>query len=285
MVFPHKKGTNKIVAISIKIEKGENCDNIKMNEGGLKMKFGVIADVHGNAAALKAVLSQIDKTKDIKHIYCVGDMIGIGPDTNEVLEILFARNDVSMITGNHDEAVLALLKGEAHPLSHSHAKEHHQWIAENINKSFIPRLENLPRYINKRIEGKSIHFIHYHIEEKRLNAHISQDPFSRIMEPSLENMMRLFSERNDDLICFGHHHPRHFFKGKDTIYLNPGSLGCQPKPIAPYAVVEIEQGHLKVEIKETDYDNIDFLKSYERLKVPARDFLLKVFHGNQLEGN
>jgi len=87
-------------------------------------------------------------------------MIGIGPDTNEVLKILFARNDVSMITGNHDEAVLALLKGEEHPLSHSHAREHHQWIADNIDKGFIPKLEQLPLSITLTTGGKSVLFIH-----------------------------------------------------------------------------------------------------------------------------
>ena len=106
------------------------------------MKIGVITDIHGNASALKAVLAELDKSSEIEHIYCLGDMIGIGPDTNEVLSILFARTDLSMITGNHDEAVLALLKGEEHPLSHIHAKEHHQWIAEKMDKGFIPMLDN-----------------------------------------------------------------------------------------------------------------------------------------------
>lgn len=56
------------------------------------MKIGVITDIHGNAPALKAVLNKLDKRRDIEHIYCLGDMVGIGPDTNEVLKILFAGN-------------------------------------------------------------------------------------------------------------------------------------------------------------------------------------------------
>lgn len=54
-------------------------------------------------------------------------MIGIGPYSNEVLHLLFSRKDVSMITGNHDEAVLALAKGEEYPTSHSsvRSEEHH----------------------------------------------------------------------------------------------------------------------------------------------------------------
>lgn len=242
------------------------------------MKIGVIADIHGNASALKAVLNEFDKRQDIEHIYCLGDMIGIGPDTNEVLKILFARRDVSMITGNHVEAVLAILKGEEHPFSHSHAKEHHQWIGNNMEKGFISKLERLPRTIAITIEGMSILFIHYHIEQTKLNKHISKDPFSRIVEPSLDN-----KGNEENLICFGHHHPLHFFEGKDTIFLNPGSLGCNSKPTASYSVVDIEKGKIKISLEEAPYDNSKFLESYELLQVPQRDFLIKVFHGNQLK--
>ncbi|WP_243458153.1 metallophosphoesterase [Sporosarcina sp. Te-1] len=97
------------------------------------MKIAVITDIHGNAPALKAVLTELDNRQNIEQIYCLGDMIGIGPDTNEVLSTLFARQDISMVTGNHDEAVLALLTGEVYPQSHSHAKEHHQWIEERMD--------------------------------------------------------------------------------------------------------------------------------------------------------
>ncbi|OCA82496.1 metallophosphoesterase family protein [Bacillus sp. FJAT-27986] len=247
------------------------------------MKIGVIADIHGNEPALKAVLSKLDRRRDIEHIYCLGDMIGIGPNTNEVLDILFTRNDVSMITGNHDEAVLALLKGEEHPQSHSHVKEHHQWIAERMDKQFIRKLEGLPRAINLTVEGNSILFIHYQIEPTKLNDHISQDPFSRIVEPSIKDIRTLFKGREEKLICFGHHHPLHFFRSDRTVFLNPGSLGCNSKPTAPYSIVEIEGDKVVISNEEAAYDNTKYLASYERLQVPDRDFILKIFHGNQLK--
>ncbi len=245
------------------------------------MKIGVIADIHGNEPALKAVLKEFDKRQDIEHIYCLGDMIGIGPDTNEVLDILFAREDVSMITGNHDEAILTLLTGEEHPLSHSHAREHHQWIADRMDKEYIQKLKQLPRTIHLTLEGKSILFIHYHIDQPKLNDHISQDPFSRIVEPSLENLTTLFKGTKDDLICFGHHHPLHYFKSDHTIYLNPGSLGCNSKAVAPYSILDIKSDEIIVHNEAVAYDNAGFLESYERLQVPDRDFILNVFHGNQ----
>ncbi len=77
------------------------------------MRF--FSDIHGNGPALKAVLKEIDERRDVDHIYCLGDMLGMGPDSNEVLEMLFSRSDVSMLTGNHDEAILALAEGEEYP--------------------------------------------------------------------------------------------------------------------------------------------------------------------------
>lgn len=246
------------------------------------MEFAIITDIHGNAPALKAVLSEIDNRNNIDHIYCLGDMIGIGPDSNEVLETLFSRANTSMITGNHDEAILALAKGQPYPKSHSHVKEHHQWILDRMDKSFIPKLDQLPRTIEHKIEGYSILFIHYQIEYSKINEHISKDPFSSIVEPSISNLESLFEGHNKDLICFGHHHPIHYFKGNKATYLNPSSLGCNHKPTAPYAIVRLENRKVEVCLKEVTYDNSSFLESYHELQVPERDFILKVFRGNQI---
>jgi len=247
------------------------------------MKFAVITDIHGNAPALKAVLEEIDKKQDVEHIFCLGDMIAIGPNTNEVLHILFSRANVSMVTGNHDEAVLTLIREEEYPVSHRHVKEHHFWIAERMDRSFVPKLELLPRTIRKNVAGDSILFTHYHIESSKLNEHISRDPFSPIVQPSLSNLEALFADCNAKLICFGHHHPTHYFKGEKTIFLNPGSLGCNNKPIARYAIVSVEHNHIEISLEEVVYDNSSFLLSYGQLQVPDRDFILQTFHGGQLK--
>jgi putative phosphoesterase len=245
-------------------------------------RFAVLTDIHGNASALKAVLKEIDERRDVDHIYCLGDMLGIGPDSNEVLGMLFDRNDVSMITGNHDEAILAMAKGEEYPQSHIHVNEHHQWIVDRLDQTFIPKLERLPRLLNVTIDSYSILMIHYQIENSKLDVHISRDHFSSIVEPNTENMETLFFDKKVDLICFGHHHPLHYFTGKHTVYLNPGALGCNHKPLAPYAIVTVKNNDIEVSLKEAVYDNTAFLKSYHTLQVPEREFILKVFHGNQI---
>lgn len=246
------------------------------------MKFAVITDIHGNYPALKAILEEIDNNTSIVQIYCLGDLIAIGPDTNQVLEAVFSRQDTKIITGNHDEAVLALLQGEQHPQSHRHVKEHHQWIADRLNPKYLEQLLQLPRAIEETIGDKKIIFTHYHIEAKKFNKPISEDPFSRIVEPSLGNLEELFKDIQADLICFGHHHPVHFYQNDSTIFLNPGSLGCNSISEAAYAIVNVTNENIEIELKSVPYDNKKFLMSYEELQVPEREFILKVFHGASL---
>lgn len=245
------------------------------------MKFAVITDVHGNARALEAVLAEIDAAGDVSHVYCLGDMIAIGHETNEVLGILFGRDDISMITGNHDEAVLALAAGREYPRSHLHVLAHHQWIADGMDKDFIAKLEKLPRIIREEFSGHGVLFTHYHMENRKTEVPISEDPFSQIVEPNLGNAEKMFSGHDESLICFGHHHPQHFFHNDRTIYLNPGALGCNDKPEAPYAIIEAKEKGFEVEIKAAVYDNKAFLEAYDKLQVPERDFILRIFHGGQ----
>ncbi|MHA7967296.1 metallophosphoesterase family protein [Paenibacillus sp. CAU 1782] len=244
-------------------------------------KVAIITDVHGNRSALRAVLEEIDNDSEIQHIYCLGDMIAIGHESNEVLELLFARNDVSMVTGNHDEAVMALIQGKEYPVSHSHCKEHHEWIASRIDRKFVPKLMELPRIMTPAHDVKQLLLHHYHMTEQKKFAPISDDPFASIeKDPTPDKLDLQYDGCDADIVCFGHHHTKHFFISNKRIYLNPGSLGCYDLPAARYAVLNIG-GRIDVSFKEVPYDNKEFLASYHRLGVPDSDFILKIFHGNQ----
>ncbi|ACT01336.1 metallophosphoesterase family protein [Paenibacillus sp. JDR-2] len=248
----------------------------------MNMRFALITDIHGNMPALKAALHEIDTLHDVDSIYCLGDMIGIGPDTNEVLHALFSRDDISFVSGNHDEAVLAIINGEPYPESHFHSERHHKWIADRMDKSFVPLLERMPRMIRTEAYGKSMLFTHYHIARDKFSDPISKDPFSPIVEPSLSNLEKLFDGYEDALIGFGHHHPVHYFRSERQAFVNPGSLGCNNKSTARYAIVTVCEQGFEVQLQEAEYDNSAFLASYEKLDVPDREFILRVFHGDQL---
>lgn len=63
----------------------------------------IISDIHGNLEALEAVLADIDK-QGIKEIYCLGDIIGYGPNPRECIDRVI---DCKMcLLGNHDQGAL-----------------------------------------------------------------------------------------------------------------------------------------------------------------------------------
>ena len=66
-------------------------------------RIAIVSDIHSNLEALVAVMRDIE-AKRVKKIYCLGDLIGYGPNPNEVIDI--ARDNFEfVIKGNHDEAV------------------------------------------------------------------------------------------------------------------------------------------------------------------------------------
>jgi len=62
----------------------------------------IISDLHGNLAALRAVLADI-QAKNIDEIICLGDVVGYGPNPRECLDL--AADFALTIQGNHDEAI------------------------------------------------------------------------------------------------------------------------------------------------------------------------------------
>jgi diadenosine tetraphosphatase ApaH/serine/threonine PP2A family protein phosphatase len=64
----------------------------------------IISDVHSNWEALQAVLQDIAAYRATE-VYCLGDMVGYGPNPREVIDLLIDLDFPVMLKGNHDEAV------------------------------------------------------------------------------------------------------------------------------------------------------------------------------------
>jgi len=64
----------------------------------------LISDIHGNLEALGAVLADI-KQKGITEIYCLGDIVGYGPNPRECVDRVMENCKLCLL-GNHDQGAL-----------------------------------------------------------------------------------------------------------------------------------------------------------------------------------
>jgi diadenosine tetraphosphatase ApaH/serine/threonine PP2A family protein phosphatase len=65
--------------------------------------IAILSDIHANLEALTAVLDDVVR-QGAEAVYCLGDVVGYGPNPRECLDI--ARSFRLVILGNHDQAAL-----------------------------------------------------------------------------------------------------------------------------------------------------------------------------------
>ncbi|MFA5309593.1 MAG: metallophosphoesterase family protein [Dehalococcoidales bacterium] len=105
------------------------------------MRIAILADIHANLAALKAVLNDIKEKGEIDAIWCLGDIVGYGPDPGECIGLLRELNPVC-VAGNHDLGAIGKLDlAYFNPA----AAEACLWTAQKLNPVDARFLEDLPK--------------------------------------------------------------------------------------------------------------------------------------------
>jgi len=103
------------------------------------MRALVISDIHANLTALDAVL----ETAPVHDaVWCLGDIVGYGPDPNECIERVAGLKNLTCLIGNHDQAALGLIPLSRFNRDASEAVAWTQQIIEGENKAFLETLPN-----------------------------------------------------------------------------------------------------------------------------------------------
>ena len=104
------------------------------------MKIGIISDIHGNLAALRAALAVLDEAKCVK-ILCGGDIVGYGASPLECIELIRERRILS-VRGNHDDLMLHD-EGREETLR-PEVRDAIQWTRETLPAEAREWVANLP---------------------------------------------------------------------------------------------------------------------------------------------
>src|SRR5436190_2247394 len=73
-------------------------------EASRALKRAIISDIHGNLEAFQAVLADA-RGQGVEEIFCLGDIIGYGPNPCECLDLVIEKTRVCLL-GNHDQGAL-----------------------------------------------------------------------------------------------------------------------------------------------------------------------------------
>lgn len=187
-------------------------------------KLAFISDIHGNYAALKAVLHDID-AQSIDKIYCLGDLVGYYSQINEVINTIRKRR-IECIIGNHDYAMIhnGGIIERSQTCTDVLLKQLTYITSENL--AFLSSLDS---YITIQLDNYSIFAVHGGLNDyvDEYISELSEDYF-KILDKSITHVIT------------GHNHLPIVERYGKIQYANSGSVG-QPRdynPMAGYAIFE-----------------------------------------------
>jgi predicted phosphodiesterase len=101
------------------------------------MRVLIITDIHANLIALESVLKD---AKNIEAVWCLGDVVGYGPNPNECIALLKEQPNLECLVGNHDAASLGLMDLSTF---NTEAKQSVEWTQSQLTSESIQFLESL----------------------------------------------------------------------------------------------------------------------------------------------
>jgi Predicted phosphoesterase len=104
------------------------------------MHYAILSDIHGNLVAFQAVLADIETRGGFDEIWCLGDVVGYGPEPHGCIELLRWHNHIC-VAGNHDWAAIGKIDiSDFNP----DAAQACRWTTAQLTEEDIDYLQGLP---------------------------------------------------------------------------------------------------------------------------------------------
>lgn len=203
-----------------------------------------MSDIHANYTALEAVLKDaggVDET------WCLGDLVGYGPDPNAVVEEMREIENLTCLMGNHDVAVIGRMSLETFNGDAKRSLMYHEQVLSASNMEFI---KSLPSKVKVRNGATIAHGSPRDpLWEYILNATTASLNFDHFDTGwcfvGHTHIQSSFTRENgSDRVVIAHTKPDVTLPLQPKLILNPGSVG-QPRdrdPRAAYAIYDAEAG-------------------------------------------
>ena len=213
------------------------------------MRYAFLADIHANLAAFKAVLKDIERRGQVAELWCLGDIVGYGPDPGQCLELLHRFRHIC-VAGNHDLAAIGRLDLSSF---NPDAAAAIRWTAQQLSPQDVQYLEGLPAVIEKDdftlVHGSPREPIWEYlvsISSARENFAYFESPFCLVGHSHVPLVFR----QTEDGVCSFTPFSTDIGRvlGRSRLIINPGGVG-QPRdgdPRASYAIYDSDAGMAKL---------------------------------------
>jgi len=205
------------------------------------MKYAVISDVHSNLDALEAVINEIPKTMPV---LCLGDIVGYGPQPNEVIEAIQSLKPLATLMGNHDYAVTT---GDVEGFS-DHAAAAIEWTRQHITPANLHFISTLRSAVHFDVDNTQVALYHASPRDS-----LFEYVYPGISDREVKSLIELSKCR---VILLGHTHIPMRFSLESGLLANPGSVG-QPRdgnPNASFGLLTISGGECNFDYGRVEYD-------------------------------
>jgi predicted phosphodiesterase len=181
-----------------------------------------ISDIHGNLLALEAVLADIAGRRDIEATYCLGDLVGYGPDPNGVIGLIRDAG-IPTLLGNYDDGVGRHTGDCGCYYATAEAKRlgtaSYAFTAATVTFERKAFLRGLPRELHVQVGAANVHLVHG--SPRKINEYLMSDRGER-------TFLRLAQAEADDALVFGHTHQQWHRAYGGVLFVAAGSVG-RPK--------------------------------------------------------
>lgn len=196
------------------------------------MRYLIVADIHSNLEAFTAVLRSAKGEGEITEIWCLGDIIGYGPDPRGCLQLLREHPHIC-VAGNHDLAAIGKIDTSDFNVAAALATN---WTSQHLSNEDIQYIESLP--LKKEVGNFTL-----------VHGSPRGPIWEYVLSPveALASLPYIFT----DYCLFGHSHVPDLFQfegndcyqiqlpstlrpDKNRFMLNPGGVG-QPRDRDPRA--------------------------------------------------
>jgi predicted phosphodiesterase len=218
-------------------------------------RIAALSDVHGNAAALEAVLADIAREKP-DALMVAGDLVLNGPEPALVIDVLrsLAGDGALIIGGNTDIAVADFDYAAAFPWMIDGVPDAivdaAEWAHEAIGDERLDWLRRLPAERRWRTDDDTLVLACHGSPGSQTSG------FDQHLDPSVT--IERVARTDARVIVCGHTHLPEVRDLGWKVIVNDGSAGYvfDGDPTASWALIDIEDDEVRAEIRRTTFDTL-----------------------------